>query len=160
LWCIAGTAGICVIAVSAPILAVYFAKELWQRRRRGLAYLLPFQARTVARFAEAAIAAEEEPAEWDAVASRVDRYLGSFQSPRKWRSAWLFTAIELLPLAHGKFFFSAMSRASRTQFCVDHLQTTRGVHGALSIARQLVRLGYYSRPASQRFAGFVPWELR
>lgn len=144
----------------APLLLAWNAAERARQSRTSLEVLLPSQARTLSRFAEATIPSGEPDTVWVEVALTVDAYLARFQSPRKWRSVWLWTAIEWIPLTYGRPPFSRMGLEQRRHFCDAHFRTTRGVLGALAAGRQLARMGYYSRPDVQRAIGFTPWEAR
>lgn len=155
----AAVLGILALALSPLLLVWYYWQRAW-RQAHGLRILLPSQARTLAAFAEATIPSGDPPEVWTGVARDVDHYLAGFHSPRKWRSVWLWTAIEWIPLTHGRRRFSALELRERMRYCDERFRTTRGIHGALATGRQLARLGYYSRLDTQRSLGFVPWEAR
>ena len=122
-------------------------------RARGLVVLDDLQARTIAAQAEATLPVPP-PDGWFAVARNVDRYLARVDSPRRWRTLVVLIALEFAPCLHLQRPLSRLPVTRRRAFLERHLATTKGLFAVPSLARQLVRMGYYTDPGIQSRLGF------
>ena len=132
---------------------------LWRRRQRqagraqGLLVLDAQQARTIASVAEATFPAA--PANgWPVVARNVDQYLAAVHSPRHWRTLVVLTLLEWAPLLRLRAPMSRLRTADRRAFLERHMATTHGLLAIPSLARQLVRMGYYGDAGIAERLGF------
>jgi len=138
---------------------------LWWRRQRRLARaqqlvaLNAVQARAITAFAEATL---PEPPEggWATVAQNVDAYLANVDSPRHWRSLAVLTSLEFAPLLRLRAPMSRLPLERRRAFVERHLSTTRGLLAVPALARQLVRMGYYTAPDVAEKLGFRTMRAR
>jgi hypothetical protein len=152
----------CLLA--APIAIAAAGPWLWSQRnamrRRGLRVLLPVCADTLVRCARAFVGAPVPEVPWESVGPRVDGYLASFRSPRRWRLQTLMVAVEFGPWLLGLPRFSRMDDAARAEFCRNQLSAASGIWCLVGRVRQLARLGYYGAPETHRRMGFVGFEER
>ena len=116
--------------------------------------------RTIAAFAEAVIPVDAPEATPEEVARELERFLGLFQSRRKWRIHYVIFGLELMPLLAGRLPLSIMSLKDRRRFVNEKLRSCSGLWGKISMAKQLVLLAYYGLQRSGRRMGFVPFEKR
>src|SRR5262245_50931683 len=102
--------------VAAPLVAAagptWHLAQIGARRRRGLAVPLPSSADTLGRCARAFVGAPSPDVPWESVGPRVDGYLASFRSPRRWRLQTLMAAVEFGPWLLGLPRFSRMDDAA------------------------------------------------
>lgn len=131
----------------------------WLRRQRaqgraaGLRWLLPFQAEALGAFAEATML-EAPGGGYAVVAKNADRYLAAVHSPRHWRTAMMLTLLEFGPCLLGRRRLSRLPLAARRRWIETRYSTTRGLFAVPSLARQLVRMGYYADQGVARRLGF------
>lgn len=144
-----------LIVVTSPIWGVWLLWQIRQKKRQGYLYLWPFMAKTIARYAEAMIGEDPPPEGWIQVARRLDAYLDSYRSRRKWRLLLVAAGLEFVPVFAFRLPFSWMSLAGRRAFCMDKLRTSRGVWGKVAMGKQLIRLGYYCDERTYERMGFV-----
>ena len=155
---IASVAGV-VLLLTPLWLPLAPAAWLWWRRLRrrgraeGLATLNLLQARAVVALAEASLPSPPA-AGWFEVARNVDRYLTAVHSPRHWRTLVMLTVLEFAPLLRGCRPLSRLPLERRRRFVDRHLATTRGLLAIPSLARQLVRMGYYTDAGVAEQLGF------
>lgn len=155
---IALLAGVALATLPIWLLAVPFAWLAWRRaktdaRAKGLLVLNMIQARAIVAHAEASLPVA--PADgWFAVARNVDRYLAAVDSPRHWRSHAVLVGLELSPCLRLQRPLSRLPLAQRRTFLERHLATTKGLLAIPALARQLIRMGYYSDPGIAKQLGF------
>jgi len=144
----------------APIWLVLspFGWLAWRRgrrdaRTRGLRVLNMIQARAVMAHAEATLPAPPEGG-WFVVAQNVDRYLATVDSPRHWRSHAVLVALEFAPCLRLRRPLSRLPLAARRTFMERHLATTKGLLAIPALARQLIRMGYYTDAGIAKSLGF------
>ncbi|MFK7739548.1 MAG: hypothetical protein AB8H80_04425 [Planctomycetota bacterium] len=132
---------------------------LWWRglgrraRAAGLSKINMLQANAIAAHAEASLPGAP-PDGWFQVARNVDRYLALVDSPRHWRSSAVLVALEFAPLLRFQRPLSKQPLAQRRRFLERHLATTTGLLAIPALARQLIRMGYYTDPAIAERIGF------
>lgn len=132
---------------------------IWRRadRRRGRSAGFQAlgwqQARTLAAHAEATMP-QPPSSSFDDVARAADAYLAAVDSPRHWRTMLLVTMLEFAPLLRGHRPLSRLPVAARRQFLERYMTTTGGLLGIAALARQLVRMGYYTLPDVAAALGF------
>lgn len=143
----------------SPALIWWLARERRAGRALGLTTLPRCLASAVAGYAEATMA-EPPPGGWQQVARNVDAYLSAVRSPRHWRTLVMLAMLEFAPLVALQRPLSRMPRERRRRWIERRLATTRGLMAVPSLARQLVRMGYYCDPAVARGLGFVPMGQR
>jgi hypothetical protein len=137
----------------APFLLLAGRRSRREGRARGLHVLTANQARTIAAQAEASLPVA--PSEgWAVVARNVDRYLAAVDSPRRWRTLALLTLLEWSPLLRLQAPLSRSPVPRRRAFLERHLATTHGLMALPSLARQLVRIGYYADAGISTAIGF------
>ena len=172
--------GVVMVIIASPLIVLTLPLWGWwllrQRRlkaERGLVWLLPVMADTASRYGEAmvrgdapvgdAALVDEAPGgdgDWDRIGRNVDRFLAAApHNPRRWRLPMLLLALEFAPLAVFRPPFSWMGVAARCRFVDRNLSRTTGLFGVFSLARQAVRLAYYSDPSVHRRLGFRPPRL-
>jgi hypothetical protein len=134
---------------------------LWSHRRdrragaaAGYRALTASQARTLAAHAEATTPIMPDGG-WQQVARNVDAYLSQVRSPRHWRTLVVLTLLEYAPLLRLHAPLSRLPVARRIAFLERHMATTRGLLAIPALARQLVRMGYYTDPRIAARLGFI-----
>lgn len=135
-----------------------FALWWWRREQRrgralGLQSLPAFQAEAIAAHAEAAFDAPPVDG-WFAVARNVDRYVAAVDSPRHWRTTALLTVLAFSPWLRARPRLAKLPLQRRRAFLDRCLRRTRGLLLVPSLARQLVRMGYYADEGIARGLGF------
>jgi len=138
---------------------------LWWRRLRtqardqGLQALNMLQARAIVAHAEATL--PTPPADgWFVVARNIDRYLAKVESPRKWRSHAVLVALEFAPCLRLYAPLSRLPLEKRRLFLERHLATTKGLLAIPALARQLIRMGYYTDAGVAERIGFFTMRQR
>ncbi|MCK5941974.1 MAG: hypothetical protein KAI24_08410 [Planctomycetes bacterium] len=124
-----------------------------QAQARGLRVLNMLQARAIVAHAEASLPTPPAGG-WFEVARNVDRYLASVDSPRSWRSRAVLVALEFAPCLRLRRPLSRMPLDARRAFLERHLTTTRGLLAIPALARQLIRMGYYTDAGVAADLGF------
>lgn len=137
----------------APAGFVWWRRLRAQARAHGLRSINMLQARAIMAHAEASMPTPP-PGGWLTVARNVDRYLGLVDSPRHWRSHAVLVALELAPLLRLHRPLSRLPLERRRRFLERHLATTGGLLAIPALARQLVRMGYYTDPDVAAGLGF------
>lgn len=134
----------------ALLTALIFAGiQQMQMKRSGRGYLWPAAARTVARFGRAMY----PDVDGEVFAAQVDRYLCSFESPRKWRLLWALVLLDVAPCLEWKLPFSWLSESERREFCESSMTKSSGMQGVFSRTKQLIRMGRYGSTAGRRRQG-------
>ena len=137
----------------SPFGVLWWRRLRREARDRGLVSLNALQARTVVAHAEATLPSPPDGG-WFTVARHVDRYLATVDSPRHWRSHAVLIALEFAPLLRGKRRLSRLPLPRRREFLERHLATTKGILAIPALARQLIRMGYYTDPGVASSLGF------
>ncbi|MCA8966570.1 MAG: hypothetical protein H6838_14035 [Planctomycetes bacterium] len=125
-----------------PLVIWWWRRETRIGRELGYAALPRFAAEAIAAHAEAAFGVAPEGG-WTVVARNVDRYLNAVDSPRHWRTFGVLTILAFAPWLRLQPRLAALPLPRRRRFLERHLRTTRGFLLVPSLARQLVRMGYY-----------------
>lgn len=136
-----------------PFAVVWWRRDRQNGRDAGLQVLHQSHARAIAAQAEATLPTPPA-AGWDAVAANVDRYLAQLRSPRRWRTVAVLTLLEFAPCVALQAPLSRLPVAARRRFLDRHLSTTTGFGAIPSLARQLVRMGYYTDDGVAASLGF------
>lgn len=136
-----------------PWLLAWRRRQVQRGRELGYAWLDARQAESIAAYAEATLPPLPS-GEWAKVAHNVDRYLAGVHSPRRWRIGALLTLLEFAPLLRRGRPLSRMPVDVRREFLERHMATTRGILAIPALARQLVRMGYYTDPEVAARLGF------
>jgi hypothetical protein len=137
----------------APFAWWWITRERRAGRDLGLIVLPRFVAHSVMAYAEATLPVPPRGG-WRDVAERTDSYLAAVQSPRHWRSLMMLFVLEFAPCLRGRRRLSRMPLAARREWIQRHLSTTRGLMAVPALARQLVRMAYYSDPSIAAGLGF------
>lgn len=137
----------------SPFAVAWWRKELRRGRAMGLVALPAFQAEAIAAHAEASCG-DEPQGGWMQVARNVDRYVAGVHSPRHWRTYALLTVLAFSPWLRLQPRLAKLPLAARRAFLDRNLRRTRGLLLVPSLARQLVRMGYYADPLVARDLGF------
>ena len=156
----------CVALLASPVwLPLLPVAYLWWRhmrkhaRSQGLQELNAIQARAIVAHAEASMPWPPEGG-WFTVARNVDRYLASINSPRHWRSHAVLVLLEFSPCLRLQAPLSRLPLAKRRRFLERHLATTKGLLAVPALARQLIRMGYYTDPGIAQRLGFRTMKQR
>lgn len=142
-----------------PVALIRWRQSARAARAAGLHSLTMLQARAIVAHAEASLVTPP-PDGWFVVARNVDRYLTAVDSPRHWRSHAVLVALEFAPLLRLQRPLSRLPLDARRAFLSGPLATTRGLLAIPSLARQLIRMGYYADPAVAARIGFRPFTQR
>ena len=142
-----------------PIGIIWWRRAERQARAAGLLVLNMIQARAVVAHAEASLPTPPHGG-WFTVARNVDRYLATVNSPRHWRSHAVLIALEFCPCLRLRAPLSRLPLAKRRAFLERHLATTKGLLAIPALARQLIRMGYYSDPGIAAGLGFRSMQQR
>ena len=137
----------------SPVGYLWWRRLRRQGRERGLHVLNALQANAIAAHAEASLP-EPPAAGWPVVARNVDRYLAAIDSPRRWRSLVVLTGLEFAPCLRLQRPLSKLPLARRKKFLERHLTTTSGLLAIAALARQLIRMGYYTNADVAARIGF------
>lgn len=144
---------------AVPWLLAWRRRQVLRGRELGYAWLDARQAATIAAHAEATMPPLPS-GDWAKVAHNVDRYLAGVQSPRRWRIGALLTLLEFAPLLRRAEPLSRMPVDVRREFLERHMATTRGMLAIPALARQLVRMGYYTDAEVAARLGFLTMSQR
>lgn len=137
----------------SPFLWLWWRRLRSQGRAKGLRVLNMLQARAIVAHAEATL--PTPPADgWFAVARNIDRYMATVDSPRLWRSHAVLVALEFAPCLRLGAPLSRLPLAKRRAFLERHLATTKGLLAIPALARQLIRMGYYTDAGIAESLGF------
>ena len=142
-----------------PFGVIWWRSERQRGRAQGLHVLNAVHARAITAHAEATLPQPPERG-WSAVAHNVDRYLAATDSPRRWRTLAVLVSLEFCPLLRLRPPLSRLPIAARRQFVERHLSTTRGLLAIPALARQLIRMGYYTEPDVAQKLGFLTMRER
>lgn len=137
----------------SPLAWLAWRRGRSEARARGLLVLNMIQARAVVAHAEATLPSPPDGG-WFVVAQNVDRYLAMVDSPRHWRSYAVLVALEFAPCLRFRRPLSRMPLAARRTFMERHLATTKGLLAIPALARQLIRMGYYTDAGIAKDLGF------
>ena len=145
--------------ILSPLLWLWWRRLGAQARARGLKTLNMLEARAIVAHAEATL--PTPPADgWFVVARNIDRYLTTVDSPRTWRSHAVLVALEFAPYLRLRAPLSRLTLAKRRAFFERHLATTKGLLAIPALARQLIRMGYYSDAGIAKGLGFQTMSQR
>lgn len=125
-----------------PFALAWWRREVAAGRRLGYAALPRFQAEALAAHAEAVFPVMPSGG-WTVVAQNVDRYLAAVDSPRHWRTYGVLTVLAFAPWLRLQPRLARLPLPRRVRFVQRNLRRTRGFLLVPSLARQLVRMGYY-----------------
>ena len=153
---LAAVVAVMVAPLWLPLLPIAWLRWRHLRTRArsmGFLTLNLLQARAIAAHAEASLP-EPPPQGWLQVAHNVDRYLAKIDSPRHWRSKAVLVALEYAPLLRLYRPLSMLPLAKRRTFLERHLTTTKGLLAIPALARQLIRMGYYTDATIAHNLGF------
>jgi hypothetical protein len=137
----------------APFAMLWWRRTRKQARALGLRELNMIQAGAIVAHAEASLPFAPAGG-WFEVARNVDRYLATIDSPRHWRSHAVLVALEFSPCLRLRAPLSRLPLAKRRAFLERHLATTKGLLAIPALARQLIRMGYYTDPGIAADLGF------
>lgn len=146
---------------------IQFSTVVWFRRRALASrlqprFFSPRQFETLASLAEISVPTNLAIPPSGAV-ENVDRYLASFESPRRLQAHMTAIALEYIPLISmpPKVPLSRMGREERRQFVQRRFYRSRGLaRDLIRGAKQLVYLGFYSDARTFNMTGFVPYPDR
>lgn len=158
---------LCVVALLlAPLWLPLLPLLLWWWRRqrhaaaaRGYEAINAIMARTLVAYAEATLPVPPAGG-WEVVARNVDRYLAQVRSPRHWRIFAVLTLLEFAPLLRAGLPLSRQTVTRRRRFLELHMATTSGLLAIPALARQLVRMGYYTDAGIAQGLGFRTMQQR
>lgn len=143
----------------SPFAIWWMLRERRLGRAAGMAVLPRCFADAIRAGAEAT---QSEPPSggWITVARNVDSYLRSIRSPRHWRTLATLGLLEFSPWLRLRPRLSRMPLQMRRNWIAKRLSTTRGLMAVPALARQLIRMGYYTDCSVARSRGFVPMRQR
>ena len=136
-----------------PLVIRWWRRETARGRAQGYATLPAFAAEAIAAYAEAAFVTAPTGG-WTQVARNVDRYLAAVDSPRHWRTYGVLTVLAFAPWLRLQPRLARLPLPRRRSFLERNLRTTRGFLLVPSLARQLLRMGYYHDRSIAAAIGF------